>query len=239
MKKLTFTFFFLILFPTISFSKTKWESGAKKVPLIELYSSEGCSSCPPAEKWMAELINDPDHFVKFTPINFHVDYWNQLGWIDRFSKAQFTDRQKQYAGFWGTGRIYTPAFVVNGVDSGPVGKSVFLNSSDPTPGNLTVSQTVSMTFEITFSSKEKSTFEVYFLELGNGLKSNVTKGENEGRTLTHNFVALKLTVVDLKNEKATIKIKDSGNQASKTNAFAVWITKKGSLIPIQSIGGYL
>lgn len=239
MIKLIFSVTLLTVFSIDSFSKTKWESGTAKVPLIELYSSEGCSSCPPAEKWMAELIKNPDHFVKFTPINFHVDYWNQLGWIDRFSKAQFTDRQKQYADIWGTGRIYTPAFVVNGVDNGSAGKSNFLNPSGPAPGNLMVSKIDAMTFDISFSSKEASAFEVYFLELGNGLKSNVTKGENEGRTLIHNFVALRLTLVDLKDKKAKIKIQGSENQVHKTDAFAVWIVKKGSLTPIQSTGGYL
>ena len=79
MKSYLKLFALVSLLATTSFAKTSWESGIKKVPLIELYSSEGCSSCPPAEKWLADLIKNSDHFVMFTPINFHVDYWNQLG----------------------------------------------------------------------------------------------------------------------------------------------------------------
>jgi hypothetical protein len=229
-----------VLFGQISAAQSTWESGTRKVPLIELYSSEGCSSCPPAEKWMAELFGNKDHFRTFTPINFHVDYWNQLGWTDRFSKSQFTDRQKQYANAWGTGRIYTPAFVVDGQDRGPMGQFEYLKAdSAQQPGNLIVKKTKASEFEITFHSKEIAVYDVFFAELANGLKSTVTKGENEGKTLSHNFVVLRLSVAEMKNQKSTIRISDTEAGKPETTSIAVWVTKKGSLTPIQSVGGNL
>ena len=232
------SFFFMILLSQVAFAKTNWESGTKKIPLIELYSSEGCSSCPPAEKWMANQINNPDHFKKFTPINFHVDYWNKLGWIDRFSKSQFTDRQKKYASTWGTGRIYTPAFVVDGVDRGASGSLEFLNeSSNLESGNLEIKRKDSKTYEVHFNAKEKNLFEIYFAELASGLETKVKAGENEGRTLVHNFVVLKLIGMDLIDQKAVVNLPEPSVDAPKATAFAVWVTKKGDLTPVQSIGG--
>lgn len=176
----------------------------------------------------------------FTPINFHVDYWNQLGWIDRFSKNQFTDRQRQYAAHGGTGRIYTPAFVVDGVDRGPSGREDFLTGSqNSAPGNLVVKKKGSNTFEVTFESKDKFPVDIYFAELANGLTSNVTKGENEGKVLKHNFVVLRLNVIASENQKANMKLADALKDSFKFEGFAVWVTKKGNLIPIQSVGGRL
>jgi hypothetical protein len=228
------------LLATAAQAETQWQSGPKKIPLIELYSSEGCSSCPPAEKWLAGLINNSDHFVKFTPINFHVDYWNKLGWIDRFSKSQFTERQKKYAASWGTGRIYTPAFVVDGVDRGAIGKSDFLNLKlSNEPGNLSVKKKGVKTFEISFDKSDKNRYEIYFAELANGLESKVTAGENDGKILTHNFVVLRLTISDLNEQKAIVTLADVDSTTPKLSGFAAWVTKKGSLLPVQSVGGTL
>jgi hypothetical protein len=232
-------FLLLLGICTISLStmaKT-WESGKQNIPLVELYSSEGCSSCPPAEKWMASLIDNEEHFKKFTPVNFHVDYWNQLGWVDRFSNSQFTDRQRSYASSWGTGRVYTPAFVVNGIDKGAIGKTEFLFNQSTKPGNLKVEQKSGSTLLVSFDGFAKTSLDIYFAELANGLESQVTKGENSGRTLKHNFVVLSLKKMDFSKEKLEINLSVADKKRPRTDAFAVWVTKKDSLTPLQSLGG--
>src|ERR1051326_5468046 len=78
-----------------------FESGETQNSLIELFTSEGCSSCPPAEKWLSALKTNQDLWKKTIPVAFHVDYWNHLGWRDRFSKPEFTSRQQRYATEWG------------------------------------------------------------------------------------------------------------------------------------------
>src|SRR5438045_8473189 len=75
-----------------------FESGAKKVQLLELYTSEGCSSCPPAEASLSRLLNDSRLWRDFVPVAFHVDYWDRLGWKDHFASVEWTKRKQNYAG---------------------------------------------------------------------------------------------------------------------------------------------
>src|SRR5882757_8353629 len=91
-----------------------FESGPKKVQLLELFTSEGCSSCPPAEASLGRLVNDPRLWHEFVPVAFHVDYWDRLGWKDPFASAEWTKRQRLYAANWNAESVYTPAFVLNG-----------------------------------------------------------------------------------------------------------------------------
>ena len=95
-------------------AETRFESGPQQTALVELYTSEGCSSCPPAEAWMSRLQGDPGLWKKFVPIAFHVDYWDRLGWRDRFSSRQWTERQSRYAALWQSESVYTPAVVLSG-----------------------------------------------------------------------------------------------------------------------------
>lgn len=91
-----------------------FQSSEPQTTLLELYTSESCSSCPPAEAWLSKLKNEPGLWNKFVPVAFHVDYWNNLGWRDRLSDPQFTQRQQSYARLWSADGVYTPEFVLNG-----------------------------------------------------------------------------------------------------------------------------
>src|SRR5436190_11363063 len=91
----------------------RFESPERQTALLELYTSEGCSSCPPAETWFSKLKNAPGLWTNFVPVAFHVDYWNRLGWRDKFSDAQFSERQRAYAQLWSAENIYTPEFVLS------------------------------------------------------------------------------------------------------------------------------
>ena len=85
---------------------------AEPVVVVELYTSQGCSSCPPADAYIARLADRPG----VLPLALHVDYWDYIGWADAFAQPKFTDRQRAYAAAAGSGSIYTPQTVVNGVD---------------------------------------------------------------------------------------------------------------------------
>src|SRR5881409_4325855 len=87
-----------------------FESGDTQSSLIELFTSEGCSSCPPAEKWLSALKSSSDLWKKAVPVAFHIDYWDHPGWRDRFAKPEFTSRQRRYAAAWGGDSVYTPGF---------------------------------------------------------------------------------------------------------------------------------
>jgi hypothetical protein len=91
------------------------QSGATLTPVIELYTSEGCSSCPPADRWLSTL-KDSAAQGKAVVEAFHVGYWDSIGWVDRFASPAHTTRQKQVAGSNGLSGIYTPQVVRNGRD---------------------------------------------------------------------------------------------------------------------------
>ncbi|MGD2115330.1 MAG: DUF1223 domain-containing protein [Acidobacteriota bacterium] len=82
--------------------------------VLELFTSQGCSSCPPADRLLTRLGDDPDLSTRVFPLSFHVDYWNYIGWTDPFSSERWSDRQRVYARAFDSNRVYTPQLVVNG-----------------------------------------------------------------------------------------------------------------------------
>ena len=90
------------------------QSSAEKVQLLELFSSEGCSSCPPTETWMRSLRSQTGLWKSFVPLEFHVDYWNNLGWSDPYSQAEFSARQRTYAAQGKAASVYTPGVFCDG-----------------------------------------------------------------------------------------------------------------------------
>src|SRR6476469_6677200 len=91
-----------------------FESAPQRTHLIELFTSEGCSSCPPAEAWLSKLKSESGLWKDFVPLAFHVDYWDRLGWRDPYAAKQWTARQYDYSSRWNSGSVYTPGFVLNG-----------------------------------------------------------------------------------------------------------------------------
>ncbi len=81
------------------------------VAVLELFTSEGCSSCPPADRLLPELAKQDNHII---PLSFHVDYWNRLGWTDPFSKSEYSDRQTVYSNEFNLESVYTPQLIING-----------------------------------------------------------------------------------------------------------------------------
>src|SRR6186713_3438579 len=113
----TFSFLFVmsISFSTVAFAgSANFESGKTRTHVIELFTSEGCSSCPPAEAWLSKLKDEPRLWRDFVPLAFHVDYWDRLGWRDPFAARQWTARQYDYSSRWNSSSVYTPGFVLNG-----------------------------------------------------------------------------------------------------------------------------
>jgi hypothetical protein len=100
-------------------AETRFQSGPAPVALIELFTSEGCSSCPPAEAWLNALRNDAGLWRDFVPVAFHVDYWDRLGWKDILASKVFTTREHAYAARWNSSSVYTPCFVRNGAEWRP------------------------------------------------------------------------------------------------------------------------
>jgi hypothetical protein len=223
-------------------AESTFESGETQTSLIELFTSEGCSSCPPAEKWLSTLKSNPDLWKKTVPVAFHVDYWNHLGWRDRFSKPEFTSRQQRYAAEWGGDSVYTPGFIVNGREWRDWFSGNALPPSAKKVGSLrvTFSDDGKVGANFVAESTQSHALALNVALLGNDLSSDVKRGENTGRKLRHDFVVLSFAKIDMTHEAnrwtgSVMLPKQSGDD--KPSALAAWITENAT--PIQATGGWL
>lgn len=221
----------------------EFTTGERATSLLELYTSEGCSSCPPAEEWLSGLKKSPDLWKRFVPVAFHVDYWDYLGWRDPWGTEAFSDRQRQYANTWKTETIYTPEFVVNGREWRGFGESK-VPQPNRKPGVLAVSSTDGRIWTVTFQGAAKAaSYEVHGAVLASELTSAVKAGENRGRILAHDFVVVSLAHKAL-NEKAgawhgEFDLKRTTAEEKGRGGVAFWITDRATLVPLQAVGGWL
>jgi hypothetical protein len=163
-------------------------AATSSAPVIELYTSEGCSSCPPADRWLSRLRADPDVVV----LAFHVDYWDRLGWKDRFASPAYTQRQAESQRSSGARFSYTPQVIVDGADR-PDWPSA-LRSSDlharpaaPVEVELTRDGTH---FIATVAPRATAPawLAAYWAVTEQDHVTSVRAGENDGATLRHDFV---------------------------------------------------
>lgn len=191
------------------------ETRTSPAVLVELFTSEGCSSCPPADKILAKLIEtQPIKGVQVIALSEHVDYWNRLGWKDPFSAAEFSQRQLEYMGVLGAKDVYTPQMIVDG-QTGFIGsklssaleaiaKAALLPKADisvsiKTSVHKAITLAVSIENLPTVSDKDSADVLVAISE--NGLLSKVSRGENSGRDLAHAAVTRKLTRIGTIRDK--------------------------------------
>ena len=174
-------------------------SSANRVTVLELYTSEGCNSCPPADRWLSALPAKgftPDRMI---PLAFHVDYWDQLGWPDRMAKAQFSARQRMQAERNRTSVIYTPQLLLNGADyrksssDSSFGDRVNELNRLPAAADLVLRQRpVSSNIEVELEAQLVRTAgnnaQTYVAITENRLQSEIKAGENQGKLLHHDFV---------------------------------------------------
>lgn len=225
---------FALLAAPLAAAPAHFTSGEGRTHLLELYTSEGCSSCPPAEAWLGGLREAPGLWRDFVPVAFHVVYWDQLGWRDRFASKEFTARQYAYSSAWGSNTVYTPGFVLDGAE--------WRRSERPPAvagkaGLLTVEYADDGACQVKFVGA--GDYEVHVALLGGGIVSGVKAGENEGRTLHHEFVALALAAAPLSDGAAELKLPRADDKDVTRHALAVWITRRGESTPVQATGGWL
>ncbi len=174
-------------------------SGNETAAVLELYTSEGCSSCPPADTWVSSLAPSGFKSAQIVPLAFHVDYWDYIGWADRFAAKEFGSRHRVLARANGSSTVYTPQIFVNGKDIRLAfsnaklnGTLKVINTAKPRadidlqldtskPGRLSVSASANL---VTPSDDALAYVAVY----ENKLASNVKAGENRGVKLEHDYV---------------------------------------------------
>jgi len=190
------------------------QSRAMAAPrVIDLYTSEGCSSCPPADKWLSSLKNDKTYEGAVIQ-SFHVSYWDDLGWVDRFAKPEFNARQRQIAAWQRSRSVYTPQIVNNGSDA-PL-RSLFGFGSKPAAPKSPAAFNVVVAGEANNSFRAEvtpaNTYEAwaaYWTVTEDGHSTKVRAGENRGESLRHDFVVRQYVTVPTQRGSAKLRF-DAG-----------------------------
>lgn len=173
------------------------QSGAMVTPVIELYTSEGCSSCPPADRWVSGFKRQAGNPT--TPViqAFHVGYWDYIGWIDRFASPAHTARQRQIASWNNQHSIYTPQAVLNGRDwrDWNLTGNTLAVSREPAHASISLKQLGADQFEavVTADSGAPAFWSAYWTVTENNHSSKVKAGENAGELLQHDYVVRQFT----------------------------------------------
>src|SRR5215831_9267378 len=160
--------------------------------VVELFTSEGCSSCPPADALLTRLGQQRTKNAQVIPLGFHVDYWDRLGWRDRFSSHTYTQRQEDYASRFRLDGPYTPQMVVDGAaqfvgsDSGHAQNAILQASARPQTAEVQLTWTAPGKLLVHVTASENSApADVRLAITEDNLSSKVAAGENDGRVLHH------------------------------------------------------
>jgi hypothetical protein len=172
------------------------ESRSERVPLLELYTSEGCDSCPPVDRWVSDLRHRGFDAGRLVVLAFHVDYWDRLGWIDVFGQRRFSDRQRLVNSRNGAAFVYTPQLMLNGRDyrrnarddltvrlaeiSRASAKAGIRLGLDPSNDRWTVTGA--------WSAVDAPQAQGWLALYENRLETDVKAGENRNKRLRHDFV---------------------------------------------------
>ncbi len=236
--------FVLLILGGASYGETIIRSASSQANLIELYTSEGCSSCPPADRWLSGLKDDPALWDQLVPVAFHVDYWDYIGWKDRFAQPDFTQRQKRYAQEKGLPTVYTPALMSNGKEWRNFHWARPATTGEGNAGSLLI-RVAEDELEIKFEPAEPPASDRLTISaalLGFGLSSQVRAGENAGRELSHDFVVLELAQREMHlNDgvyEATLKRPHSTVEAERYG-LAIWVSNENEQAPLQAAGAWL
>lgn len=220
-------------------TEQQFESGIQQTVMVELYTSEGCSSCPPAEELLNTYKDNPALWKTYVPLAWHVDYWDYLGWEDRYAKREYSQRQRRYAQLRSVRTVYTPAFIANGRGWGPgfFSKHPKVNTGNTGRLKVTVNnRDVTASFRPINGTAGPA--ELNIAVLGMGLSTKIRAGENEGRLATHEFVVLGHRKVVSNNYQWQTSLPELQLEAERY-ALAAWISVPGNPAPLQSTGGYL
>jgi hypothetical protein len=188
------TFILALLILALACSPARSETHAGAPVVLELFTSQGCSSCPPADALLTKLA--AEEHANVIPLSFHVDYWNYIGWTDPFSSRTWSERQQSYARFFHE-NPYTPQLVVNGTayavgsDERRIRSLIAKAQSEPPAGRIemksAIASGVKVTLDLTAWS-DKAGADVIVVLYETSLSTPVKRGENGGRTLRNDYV---------------------------------------------------
>lgn len=213
------------------------ESGDQQVSLLELYTSQGCSSCPPAERWLNAWVDDDRLWKAVVPVALHVDYWDDLGWQDPYASAANSERQRDLARAGSAHGVYTPGFFLNGREWRGWTLRLPPRASGSEPGRLSATlDDHRVTAEFPFAGRP---LELHVALLGFGIDTSVQRGENRNRTLRQEFVVLRHDVHASPDGHWQVPLPGTDAPAAKRLGIALWVSPAGDVRPLQATGGWL
>jgi hypothetical protein len=171
-----------------------------QVILAELFTSQGCSSCPPADRLLSS-IRDLAGDAEVIPLAFHVDYWDDLGWRDPFSDAAWTERQQRYASRVSGGRVYTPMLVVQGSEHmvgssrGEIASALARAARAPDSGATITGRAATPERVVVDAAAGDSAARAWVALVESGIDTEVKRGENQGRVLRNDHIVRRLRPV--------------------------------------------
>lgn len=222
-----------LCFSSVNYAQQRWHHQGAPAQLIELFTSEGCSSCPAADTYLSSLKGSDGLWSEVIPIAFHVDYWNYLGWKDRFSHPSFTQRQRLYRTYGRSGSVYTPGFFVDGKEWQGYFSRTALPKQTTIEGNSLSLILKNTSFSLTYNSNNSYLAHIVLLAMDE--YTQIRAGENEGKELKHDFIVLE------KRQKVgrTNWYFDWDKLPSNADAVVVWLTETDGFTPVQTVAGYI
>ncbi len=166
------------------------------VVIVELFTSQGCSSCPPADELLRRIASDPELRGRVIPLAYHVDYWNHLGWRDPFSSRAWSQRQYEYVSAMKLSSAYTPQMVVNGARQ-MIGSSTFevyraIEEESRRKAEGSVSVKIDGNDVVVRATTKRADVDLIVVAFENGATTSVERGENSGKTIANDAIVRKL-----------------------------------------------
>lgn len=219
------------------------KSSTAQTAVVELYTSEGCSSCPPADRWLSSLVTAPRQELDLLALSFHVDYWDYLGWKDRFSDADYTRRQRVLGANNQQRTIYTPEFFVNGKETrGAANILDAIQQSNASNAELELQLTVSrdesaLLLVLESPSRQESMEQLHhrYIVYENNLSTEVQRGENSGKLLKHQQVVRYMSPAGNLRQQNQHRIEIGPDWQAENLGVAVLVTSPGNRDYLQAI----
>ncbi|MBL8515653.1 MAG: DUF1223 domain-containing protein [Betaproteobacteria bacterium] len=239
----TFITFVLGMIPPAEAALCEARSGPTRNPVIELYTSEGCSSCPPADRWLSTFRSLPTgDALQPVVMAFHVSYWDYIGWIDRFAQPAFNERQRELARRESRKSVYTPQVVRDGMDwprwFSQNAKDINTPKANAEPAGATIQlrRTDSGTVEAAVTPVSPTRqWSAFWTVTEDGHASKVRAGENRGETLRHDFVVRHLEMTPPQQGPARISMKVPSATAGHAQRVNLVVMDAANQKPLQAL----